>query len=91
MFKKALSHQSNATPIRTSARRHLLSEVLDQYRLFLGLERSEASPSGAVDDDDGSTPPMTEKELGKLIMPDGLRSSTFTTSGGIDGVSLRSK
>lgn len=31
MFKKPLAHQSNATPIRSSARRQLISAILGQY------------------------------------------------------------
>jgi translation initiation factor 2D len=28
------------------------------------------------------------KEVGRLILPEGVRSSTFETSGGVEGVSL---
>lgn len=102
MFKKPLAHQSNATPLRSSARRHVLSQALEQYPLYLrneGLgppssDESSHQIAGAagqaetVDGYGGATASMSEKDLGKLIMPEGLRSSSFKTSGGVEGVSL---
>jgi translation initiation factor 2D len=68
MFKKPLAHQSNATPLRSSARRQLLGSISSQYPSLIPAE-------------DG-------KEVGRLILPEGVRSSTFETSGGVDGVSI---
>lgn len=68
MFKKPLAHQSNATPLRSSARRQLLASISSQYPSLIPAE-------------DG-------KEVGRMILPDGVRTSTFETSGGVDGVSL---
>jgi translation initiation factor 2D len=78
MFKKPLAHQSNATPLRSSARRQLLSSISAQYP---GLVPSEG-------DEDGQSPTtMTAKEVGKLVLPEGVRTTTFETSAGIEGVS----
>lgn len=71
MFKKPLAHQSNATPLRSSARRQLLSSVTAQYPALI--------PKGED---------VNEKEIGKLALPEGVRSATFETSAGIEGVSL---
>lgn len=71
MFKKPPAHQSNATPIRSSARRQLLSAILEQYPSLLA--------QGETDDD-------SKKELGKLILPEGVRIATFETSTGLEGV-----
>jgi translation initiation factor 2D len=68
MFKKPLAHQSNATPLRSSARRQLLASISSQYPSLIPAE-------------DG-------KEVGRMILPEGVRSSTFETSGGVEGVSL---
>lgn len=70
MFKRALAHQSNATPIRSSDRRKLVKDVLSRYD-FLPTEANEDE----------------QRELGRLIMPEGIRSANMQTSGGIDGVS----
>lgn len=70
MFKRALAHQSNATPIRSSDRRKLVKDVLARYS-FLSDEASEEEL----------------RELGKLIVPEGVRSAGIETSGGIEGVS----
>ena len=78
MFKKPLAHQSNATPLRSSARRQLINSVLEQYPALLG------SQSGGDDED---TLKVSEKGLGKLIVPEGIRSGTIETSDGVDGVS----
>jgi translation initiation factor 2D len=75
MFKKALAHQSNATPIRSSARRQLLQSIHEQYPALKG---------GCVAEGENG---VTEKELGKLLLPDSVRSATFETSGGVEGVS----
>lgn len=75
MFKKALAHQSNATPIRSSARRQLLQSIYEQY---------PALKAGCVAEGESG---VTEKELGKLLLPDSVRSATFETSGGVEGVS----
>lgn len=71
MFKKPLAHQSNATPIRSSARRQLLSAILEQYPSLL--------PQDGMDDN-------SKKELNKLILPEGVRTATFETSTGLEGV-----
>ncbi|OXG29680.1 translation initiation factor 2D [Cryptococcus neoformans Ze90-1] len=70
MFKKPLTHQSNATPIRSSARRQLLSAILEQYPSLL--------PQDGMDDNN-------KKELSKLILPEGVRTATFETSTGLEG------
>ena len=70
MFKRALAHQSNATPIRSSDRRKLVKDVLSRYD-FLPAEANEDE----------------QRELGRVIMPEGIRSANMQTSGGIDGVS----
>lgn len=71
MFKKPLAHQSNATPIRSSARRQLLSAILEQYPSLFARDET---------DDD------SKKELSKLILPEGVRIATFETSTGLEGV-----
>lgn len=76
MFKKALAHQSNATPIRSSARRQLLQSIYEQY---------PALKAGCVAEGENG---VTEKELGKLLLSDSVRSATFETSGGVEGVSV---
>ena len=68
MFKKPLAHQSNATPLRSSARRQLLGSLTTQY--------PDLIPSGE-----------NEKEVGKLVLPEGIRTGTFETSAGVEGVS----
>jgi translation initiation factor 2D len=76
MFKKPLAHQSNATPLRSSARRQLLASVTAQYPLLIPTDNdneNEGGPSG--------------KEIGKLVLPEGVRTTTFETSGGVEGVS----
>jgi hypothetical protein len=75
MFKKALAHQSNATPIRSSARRQLIAAVLAQYPSCLEPGVADDGPS--------------EKELGKVLVPEGVRMGSFETSAGIEGVSFR--
>lgn len=74
MFKKAVAHQSNATPIRSSARRQLVSLIFAQYPALKAGATSEGEEG------------ITEKELGKLILPESVRSATFETSGGVEGV-----
>jgi translation initiation factor 2D len=68
MFKKPLAHQSNATPLRSSARRQLLASISSQYPSLIPAEDA--------------------KDVGRMILPEGVRSSTFETSGGVEGVSL---
>jgi len=77
MFKKALAHQSNATPLRSSARRQLVTAILAQHPSIL---------TGVQDDD-----AINGKEVGKLIVSEGVRSGAFETSGGVEGVSLISQ
>ena len=67
MFKKPLAHQSNATPLRSSARRQLLASISSQYPSLIPAEDA--------------------KEVGRIILPEGVRSCTFETSGGVEGVS----
>jgi hypothetical protein len=74
MFKKPLAHQSNATPLRSSARRQLLSSIFRQFPDLLP----------ATEDDEPDV--VSEKELGKLILPEGIRSAAIETSGGVEGV-----
>lgn len=76
MFKKPLAHQSNATPLRSSSRRQLLASISSQYPTLI--------PTEDVLEAEG----MTGKEVGRMILPEGVRSSTFETSGGVDGVRL---
>ena len=78
MFKKPLAHQSNATPLRSSARRQLIASIFAQYPTFL-----PPKTDGDRDEEDQ----LSEKELGKVIVPEGVRSATFETSGGVEGVS----
>lgn len=84
MFKKALAHQSNATPLRSSARRQLVSSVFSQYP---ALQESVSEASGSGSGADASATGLTEKELGRRLVPDGVRSAAIETSGGIEGVS----
>ena len=79
MFKKPLAHQSNATPIRSSARRQLLASIYDQYP---ELQRNVRSESAGDAEGEG----MSEKDLGRLLLPDGVRSCSFETSAGVEGV-----
>nr|XP_018262747.1 translation initiation factor 2D [Kwoniella dejecticola CBS 10117]OBR84905.1 translation initiation factor 2D [Kwoniella dejecticola CBS 10117] len=107
MFKKPLSHQSNATPLRSSARRQLLNAIFEQYPSLLGKKQNETpvnpttthQPSGAGSENIETTDEkvtstsapgqesegLSEKELGKLILPDGVRISNFETSAEVQG------
>ncbi|BEI93373.1 uncharacterized protein CcaverHIS019_0510010 [Cutaneotrichosporon cavernicola] len=76
MFKKALAHHSNATPIRSSARRALVASIFAQYP---ALNESVASEGEDAPDK------LSEKDLGRALVPDGVRSSNFETSAGIEG------
>lgn len=77
MFKKPLAHQSNATPLRSSARRQLLQSIYEQYPdIKLGLRDAEETEGEG----------LTEKELSKLILPEGVKVSSIDTSGGVEGV-----
>ncbi|WVW84182.1 hypothetical protein I302_106212 [Kwoniella bestiolae CBS 10118] len=75
MFKKPLAHQSNATPLRSSARRQLLNAIYEQYPSLLGPNRGQ----------DGDEEGISEKELGKMILPEGVRIANFETSVGTEG------
>lgn len=75
MFKKALAHQSNATPLRSSARRALVASVMASY---------PALPESLADRE---SDPSAEKDLGRALIPEGVRTATFETSAGIEGVS----
>jgi len=77
MFKKSLAHQSNVTPLRSSARRQLVTLILAQYPSFL-------PPRPDVDRDEEDQ--VFEKELGRVIVPEGVRIGTIETSGGVEGV-----
>lgn len=78
MFKKALAHQSNATPIRSSARRQLVTAVYTEYPVL----RDSIAPEGSEASDDK----LSEKDLGRLLVPEGVRTTSFETSGGVGGV-----
>jgi len=78
MFKKALAHQSNATPLRSSARRALVTGIMAAYPAL-----GESLPA------DKESNPSAEKELGRALVPEGVRTANFETSGGIEGVSLQ--
>jgi hypothetical protein len=73
MFKKPLAHQSNATPLRSSARRQLLASLTGQYPSLIPSEDVEG---------------LSGKEVGRLVLPEGVRTTSFETSGGVEGVSL---
>lgn len=77
MFKKALAHKSNATPLKSSSRRQLVASVLEQYP---ALRDSIASEEGA--------PGISEKDLGRALVPDGVRVANIETSAGVEGVRL---
>lgn len=79
MFKKALAHQSNATPLRSSARRQLVASVNTEYPVLRESIAAEGS-----EDTDGK---LSEKDLGRLLVPEGVRITSFETSGGVGGVS----
>ena len=73
MFKKPLAHQSNATPLRSSARRQLLASLTAQYPSLIPKEDVEGTG-------------LSGKEVGRMVLPDGVRTTTFETSGGVEGV-----
>lgn len=77
MFKKPLAHQSNATPIRSSARRQLVAAILAQHPSLV--------PQSGSNDEPGATD--VAKEVAKVILPDGVRTGNIETSGGTEGVS----
>lgn len=79
MFKKALAHQSNATPIRSSARRQLVSSLFTQYPSLHESVAAEGEEAAGK---------MSEKDLGRVLVPDGVRSANFETSAGVEGVRL---
>jgi translation initiation factor 2D len=84
MFKKALAHQSNATPLRSSARRGLVSGVMSA---FPALGESLANNGNDNESASSGLGPSPEKELGRALIPEGVRSANFETSGGVEGVS----
>ena len=81
MFKKPLAHQSNATPIRSSARRGLVADIFAAYPTLPPVVSENATPEEVGERD------KAERELGRLILPEGIRSCKFETSGGVEGVS----
>ncbi|WVR06767.1 hypothetical protein IAU60_003802 [Kwoniella sp. DSM 27419] len=88
MFKKPLAHQSNATPLRSSARRQLLSAIFAQYPGLLG--HPAAAEPGRDDIPSGEqagsgSGGISEKDLGKVILPEGVRIASFETSVGVEG------
>ncbi|OCF31922.1 translation initiation factor 2D [Kwoniella heveanensis BCC8398] len=103
MFKKPLAHQSNATPLRSSARRQLLSSIFAQYPCLLGpgparshqkqqqqqQQRATGSNETQTEEnnggENGDNGGLNEKELGKVILPEGVRSASFETSAEIVG------
>ncbi|WWD17017.1 hypothetical protein CI109_101453 [Kwoniella shandongensis] len=91
MFKKPLAHQSNATPLRSSARRQLLSSILTQYPALSPTKPTSTSVSDSGDatattsNDGNGDGSMSEKELGKLVLPEGVRTAGFETSVGVEG------
>jgi translation initiation factor 2D len=78
MFKKPLAHQSNATPIRSSARRQLAAAIIAQHPSLLPR-------SGTNGDDDTAE---IAKEVAKAIVPESVRTGSIETSGGSEGVSV---
>ncbi len=76
MFKKALAHHSNATPIRSSARRALVTSVFAQY---------PALADHILKDGEDAPAKLSEKDLGRALVPDLVRSANFETSAGIEG------
>ncbi|RSH89032.1 hypothetical protein EHS25_002694 [Saitozyma podzolica] len=78
MFKKPLAHQSNATPLRSSARRQLLTSIFAQYPDLLVRADEGEGPSGVA--------AVSEKDLGRLILPEGIRSAAIETSWGVEGM-----
>ncbi|WVF71168.1 hypothetical protein IAT40_005966 [Kwoniella sp. CBS 6097] len=88
MFKKPLAHQSNATPLRSSARRQLLSSIFAQYPSLLGRSQRQHSqgPSEQVSSqEEAEITGVNEKDLGKIILPEGVRSANFETSAEVEG------
>lgn len=77
MFKKPLAYQSNATPIRSSARRQLVAAIIAQHPPLV----QTLSPSIDAGEADG-----VAKEVAKAIVPDGVRTGSIETSGGVEGV-----
>ncbi|KAL1411375.1 hypothetical protein Q8F55_002331 [Vanrija albida] len=73
MFKKALAHKSNATPLKSSARRQIVASVLEQYPAL----RDGLAVDGA--------PGLSEKDLGRALVPDGVRVANIETSAGVEG------
>ena len=82
MFKKPLAHQSNAIPLRSSARRQLLASITAQYPHLIPTDSDNGN------DAIGTGAGVSAKEVGKLVLPEGVRTTTFETSGGAEGVSL---
>ncbi|WWC89007.1 uncharacterized protein L201_003924 [Kwoniella dendrophila CBS 6074] len=88
MFKKPLAHQSNATPLRSSVRRQLLNSIFEQYPSLLGKDHSgdkDKFENGDYNVNGETTEGISEKDLGKIILPEGVRIANFETSVGIEG------
>ncbi|RXK34762.1 hypothetical protein M231_07983 [Tremella mesenterica] len=86
MFKKPLANQSNFTPIRSSARRQLLSSIFTQYPSFLrDIPSAPVLPGGEPEDIIPRDDRPTEKDIGRMILPEGVKNGTFETSAGVEG------
>ncbi|EIW65985.1 hypothetical protein TREMEDRAFT_45974 [Tremella mesenterica DSM 1558] len=86
MFKKPLANQSNFTPIRSSARRQLLSSIFTQYpSLLRDIPSASVLPDGGSGDVRPRDDRPTEKDIGRMILPEGVKSGTFETSAGVEG------
>jgi len=70
MFKKQFTTKTEA-PLRGSDRRKLRSSVIDSYNLDTGKE---------------SQPTEADTQLADLLVPNGIKSTKFTTSLGEHGV-----
>jgi translation initiation factor 2D len=81
MFKRPLSHQSNATPIRSSSRRALVNDIFASYPSFHPQKPQHETPEQAGERE------KAERDLGKMILPEGIRQASIETSGGVEGVS----
>ncbi|KAK8864673.1 hypothetical protein IAR55_001924 [Kwoniella newhampshirensis] len=81
MFKRPLAHQSNSTPLRSSARRQLLSSIFTQYPSLLP-PKIESRLDTTIEEGPGG---ISEKELGRIILPEGAKSAGFETSVGVEG------
>jgi len=73
MFKKQFTTKTEA-PLRGSDRRKLRSSVIDSYNLATGTSGKESQPTEA------------DTRLADLLVPNGIKSTKFTTSLGEHGV-----